>query len=134
MESSVSVRPLSEAEVRSIVDHSLLMLWRADAEGNWDFVSDNLLDFFDCELEDVRNAGWLERLHPEDRGRVCDQFEAIVASGEAFQLLVRARRFDGDYRWLLLRGAPIHDEPASFVGSALDVTNDVEVWEVIKSE
>ncbi|MCC7104269.1 MAG: PAS domain-containing protein, partial [Chloroflexi bacterium] len=92
-----------------------------------------LLDFFDCELQDVQNAGWLERLHPEDRGRVRHQYAAIVASGEAFQLLMRAHRFDGAYRWRLFRGAPIHQEPASFAGSALDVTNDVEVWEVVKS-
>ena len=47
--------------------------------------------------------------HPEDLPRVVELFTHAIASGEPFEFEVRARRFDGVYRWFQSRGFPLRD-------------------------
>lgn len=118
-----------------IVEHSLLMVWRADVNGGWDFASENWLDFTGRELNDELGAGWWERVHPDDCPHARRGYLRAIARREPFQLLLRLRRFDDEERWVLLRGAPAAspDDGLVYVGSALDVTNDVVMYEVVRA-
>ena len=40
-------------------------------------------------------------------------YETSIAAGTPFHHELRLRRFDGEYRWFEIRGAPIRDEPPS---------------------
>ena len=53
--------------------------------------------------------------HPEDLPRVVELFTQSIASGDPFEIELRARRFDGVYRWFQSRGLPLRDTNGDIV-------------------
>jgi formate hydrogenlyase transcriptional activator len=49
-------------------------------------------------------------LHPDDFERLRDERQKALARGAPFELELRARRNDGQYRWFLVRYNPLRDE------------------------
>src|SRR5262249_39889094 len=48
--------------------------------------------------------------HPDDFGKLQDTARTALASGLAYEREVRIRRKDGQYRWYLVRYAPLDDD------------------------
>lgn len=74
-----------------------------------------------------RLVSWLDRVHPDDHEHVSLEI-ARLALGETEQLSIeyRMRHADGQYRWMLCRGAVQRDErglPVRAAGSQTDITN-----------
>jgi len=95
-----------EIELRQILD---LTPQHVAVIGSWHnriFASRALLDYFGISLEEWRSRGTQTRVHPDDLERLAwgpqggppDQYEA------------RLRRYDGTYRWFLVRNNPLYDE------------------------
>jgi signal transduction histidine kinase len=70
-------------------------------------------------------SGWLQALHPEDRNRHSQKWSASVSSGEPFEIEVRFRRANGEYRWFLVRAVPMR-EPRGRVAKWFGTTTDIE--------
>lgn len=69
--------------------------------------------------------GWLDAIHPDDRVRVKAAWAAAMAARSAYEIEYRVRRYDGEYRWLLIRGVPTFESDGSvreWVGTATDIT------------
>src|SRR6202011_5522612 len=63
-------------------------------------------------------------VHPEDLSRVMEKWLMVKATSEAYEDEMRLRRADGEYRWFLIRIAPLLDEQGSIVkryGAAIDI-------------
>jgi PAS domain-containing protein len=60
-------------------------------------------------LEELKRWGTGGETHPEDLPRVVEVFTRSIVSGDPFEFEVRARRFDGVYRWFQSRGFPLRD-------------------------
>ena len=54
-------------------------------------------------------------LHPDDVQSLFETWSVIVASGEPGEIQARMRRFDGGYRWFLLRVAPLRDDSGQLI-------------------
>jgi PAS domain S-box-containing protein len=68
---------------------------------------------------------FLERVHPDDRGRVRSTLDAAVAAGAPYELEFRIVRPAGDIRWVHAKGRVHRDEKGVFarvLGVSLDVT------------
>src|ERR1041385_4787478 len=52
---------------------------------------------------------------PQDHLRVVELFTQSFASGDPFEMELRARRFDGVYRWFQSRGLPLRDANGQIV-------------------
>ena len=68
----------------------------------------------------------IDLIHPEDRGRIAEAYQAIRA-GETDdrELEYRLRHRDGSYRTMLMRGVAVHDatgKPTRIIGSRIDIT------------
>ncbi|HEX6434807.1 MAG TPA: PAS domain-containing protein, partial [Gemmatimonadales bacterium] len=68
----------------------------------------------------------LELIHPDDRSRIAEAYEAIVA-GETDdrELEYRLRHRDGSYRTMLMRGVAVRDSTGKatrIIGSRIDIT------------
>jgi PAS fold len=53
-----------------------------------------------------------------------NEFQSIVASGAPGEMEARLRRFDGEYRWFLIRAVPFRDETGTIIywyGSSTDI-------------
>ena len=69
---------------------------------------------------------FLERVHPDDRGRVRSTLDAAVAAGAPHELEFRIVRPAGDIRWVHAKGRVHRDEKGVFarvLGVSLDVTD-----------
>ena len=68
---------------------------------------------------------WVERIHPDDRARVEERFQAATASGHDFEAEYRFRARDGHYLDVLNRGRFVRDaagRAVRVVGSMADVS------------
>ncbi len=48
-------------------------------------------------------------MHPDDRNRLAAYWQSVLESGKQNEIEARIRRFDGVYRWCLLRANPLRD-------------------------
>ena len=67
------------------------------------------LEYFGSTEEEQKHWATGNAVDPEDLPRAIELFSRSLASGEPFEFEVRARRFDGVYRWLQSRGFPLRD-------------------------
>lgn len=75
-------------------------------------------------IEDVRNGGWANAIHPNDREATMRAWREATASRRPFHCEYRLRTADGSYRWFAATAVPVldeHGEPLEWVGSSIDV-------------
>ena len=99
----------SERESRLIVDSIPGLVAAFTPGGEVEFVNRQILEYFGRTLEELKRWGTGDTTHPEDLPRVVELFTHSIASGDPFEFEVRARRFDGVYRWFQSRGFPLRD-------------------------
>ena len=105
----------SERESRLIVDSIPGLVAAFTPGGEVEFVNRQILEYFGKTLEELKRWGTGGTTHPEDLPRVVELFTQSIASGEPFEFEVRARRFDGVYRWFQSRGFPLRDTNGQIV-------------------
>jgi PAS domain S-box-containing protein len=99
--------------------------WDIRADESW--CSDTLAEIFGHEPGTYNPGyeGFLERVHPEDRGRVRGVLDASVAACAPHELEFRIIRPDGEERWVLAKGRIHCDDNGRaerMVGVTLDIT------------
>ena len=99
----------SERESRLIVDSIPGFIAAFTPGGEVEFVNRPTLEYFGKTLEELKRWGTGGETHPEDLPRVVELFTRSIVSGDPFEFEVRARRFDGVYRWFQSRGFPLRD-------------------------
>lgn len=89
-------------------DTSHLLMWRARAEAGrfCEDVNRGWLDFTGRALENERQHGWLDLIHPDDLDRCIGAFNQACRAQAPYRCEYRLRRHDGRYRWLLEDAAP----------------------------
>src|SRR5262249_22444303 len=81
--------------------------------------------------------GWLEMLHPDDRERTRQAWQAAVDNGQSqYEIEHRFRRFDGAYRWFKTRGVAVRDSEDrgyKWFGTCTDITTDKQAEEALRA-
>ena len=131
----ITERKNAEMELSRCREQYALVL-SASNEGIWDwtigtgthFRSDRWKEMIGYGGEEFpgTSAAFEERIHPEDRDRVLDDFNRYLR-GEIpnYNVEYRLRHKDGSYVWILARGEVVRDEhgnPSRVVGSHSDIT------------
>jgi len=113
----------AEDRVRLIVNTIPTMAWCLRPDGAVDFVNQRWLEYtglsFEEELKDPTRP-----LHPQDLPRVMEKWLVDMAAGQPSEDEMRLRRADGEYRWFLVRTAPLRDERGNVVkwyGVSIDI-------------
>src|SRR6266849_1191794 len=105
-----------ERELRRITDALPQTIVVLDAQGHALYANQAMLDYTGLTMEDVVTSDYRASIfHPEDLERVREERKAGLARGLPFEIEQRALRKDGQYRWLLLRYNPFHDEQGRLV-------------------
>ena len=89
-------------DIRLVVDTIPTLVWSARPDGFAEFFNQRWLDYTGLSTERARDSGWTVALHPEDRGRLLDYWQQLLASGEAGEIEARLRRYDGEYRQMTI--------------------------------
>ena len=114
----------SEERFRNLANAVPDIVWTADPDGTMTFANDRWLHF--CGIAPEQNAReWPELVvHPDDHERCLAQWTRALREGTDYEIEVRNRRHDGEYRWFLTRAAPVRDAGGritAWFGSTTDI-------------
>lgn len=96
----------SEDRLRTLIDAVPGFVWRTDPEGSVEFLNQRWFDYTGMTPEDAAGVGWMTALHPEDASALGVYWQGLLEAGSAGEFEARLRRFDGSYRWFLIRAVP----------------------------
>jgi len=122
---SSDIEDLKRAEdrVRLVINTIPTIAWTVRPDGVVDFVNQRWLDYTGLSLE-KEIAEPTRAIHPEDLPRIMKRWLADMAAEEPYEDEMRLRRADGEYRWFLVRAAPLRDEQGNLVkwyGVSIDI-------------
>ena len=99
----------SERTSRVLVDSIPGLVAVLTADGQVQFVNRQILEYTGRTLEDLKQWGTNDTVHPEDLPHVIQVFTQSIGSGSPYEIVQRLRRSDGVYRWFQNNGFPLRD-------------------------
>ena len=97
----------SEREFRLLAEAMPQIVWATRPDGWNTYFNHQWVEYTGLSLEESYGHGWNKPFHPEDQQRAWDAWRNAVEHNAEYALECRLRRFDGDYRWWLIRGVPV---------------------------
>jgi formate hydrogenlyase transcriptional activator len=127
----------SEDKFRLMVDTIPALVWCTLPDGSNEFHNQRWHDYTGLPEGAETAWGWRVAYHPEDLERLLNEFQSIVASGAPGEMEARLRRFDGEYRWFLIRAVPFRDETGTIIywyGSSTDIEDRKRAEEKLRQD
>ncbi len=125
----------SERSLNLIINTMPVLAWSALPDGAAEFFNRRWLDYTGLSPGQALGWKWTDAFHPDDFGRISEYWRSIVASGVSGEIEARLRRFDGDYRWFLLRAEPMRDESGGILrwyGTNTDIDDRKRAEEALR--
>ena len=116
----------SEERFRTLMDASSAIIWTTPGSGEFEAPQPRWMQFTGQSWEEHRGWGWLEAIHPEDRGRTAEVWGHAKETHSLYAMEHRVRRWDGAWRHMEVRAAPVLAQDGSlreWVGSHTDITD-----------
>ena len=105
-----------ERELRRITDAIDQRIAVHGPDGKILYVNRAMREYSGLGVEDVMADDFRARLvHPDDLERSRDERQHALERGTPFELELRARHKDGQYRWFLIRYNPLRDEEGRII-------------------
>lgn len=98
-----------ERQSRLILENIPGLVALLTAAGDIEVVNRQVLEYFGQSLDELRQWGSNDTIHPEDLPHVIEVFTRSIAAGTPYETVQRFRRSDGAYRWFTNRGFPVFD-------------------------
>ena len=114
----------SEHRFRTFADTAPAMLWVTEADGACSYLSSGWYAYTGQSESQGLGYGWLEAVHPGDRGEAREAFTEANRRREPFEFEHRLLHRDGTYRWVIDAGRPRFTSDGRFegyVGSVIDI-------------
>jgi PAS domain S-box-containing protein len=114
----------SEAQFRRFIDTVPALLWCNLPDGSNEFLNQRWHEYAGLSPQESHGWGWQVAFHPEDLLKLLEKWQALLVSGEPGEIEARLRRFDGEYRWFLMRAQPVRDQRGDIVkwyGAVTDI-------------
>jgi PAS domain S-box-containing protein len=102
----------SEEQYRRILENMPDVAWTSDIQGRMRYVSPKIHALLGLTNREIYAGGtrlWQNQIHPEDFGRVSQQFRALLEKDVAFDEEYRIRRKDGTWIWVHDRASRSHE-------------------------
>ncbi|TMB69741.1 MAG: PAS domain S-box protein [Deltaproteobacteria bacterium] len=112
LEARESALRASEERFRHVANMMPGVVWTAAPDGTITFANDRWYAY--TGLAPAQNARDWPRLvlHPDDYETCAEQWTKSLREGKEYEIEVRNRRYDGEYRWWLTRAIPVKDPGA----------------------
>jgi len=105
----------SERELRLLSELIPQQVWVVLPGGAIDYVNQRWLDYTGLTREKALNTRPISIIHRDDRRKVVKAARENFAEGKQFDLEVRIRKAEGEYRWFLTRAMPLRDEEGNLI-------------------
>jgi PAS domain S-box-containing protein len=114
----------SETRLRQMIDSAPVMIWISDPTKSASFFNRSWLHFTGRSLDQESGFGWVKAVHPDHREEAVAQYTSAFDNRRVWESECRLRRADGEYRWMLCRGAPRYTAESAFEGYIV-ATSDI---------
>ena len=114
----------SEQGLRTLTEAMPQMVWICRPDGWNIYFNQRWMDYTGLTLEASLGHGWNKPFHPDDKLPAWNAWKHATETGEAYDIECRLQKFDGAYRWFLLRGLPLCDTAGRIVqwfGTCTDI-------------
>lgn len=111
-------------EFRTLAESMPALVFVSDANGANIYSNAQFPRYTGMSTDEILGDGWLQTIHPDDQKRASETWLESWTNGTEYDTKYRFRRFDGEYRWHLVRGAPVrdgNDNIVRWIGSCTDV-------------
>ncbi|MGD9729860.1 MAG: sigma 54-interacting transcriptional regulator [Nitrospiraceae bacterium] len=127
-----------EKELRRITDAIPQAIGVLAPDGTALHANQVVLDYTGLTVEDLKTDDFRKRLfHPDDLERVRETRRHALEYGDPFELELRVRRKDGQYRWFLFRHNPLRDDEGRIIrwyATGIDIEERKQAEESIRNE
>jgi PAS domain S-box-containing protein len=124
----------SEERFRALAATIPALIFVADGSGANTYSNPQFSAYSGLDFGTLLGDGWLRAIHPEDRERAAQTWEASWRTHQPYQAEYRFRGANGDYRWFLVRGNPVQDERGNtieWIGTCTDIEDAVEMRDAL---
>lgn len=97
----------------AVVDSLPGLVWTTDGDLRIDFVNRAWSEYTGLGLDGAIGHNWQTAIHPADLTSFAQSWEVIRLSATTGEIDARLRRFDGEYRWFVLRPSPLPEDHGS---------------------
>ena len=114
----------SHKEFQFVTDFMPQLIWVTKPDGYHYYFNKRWYDYTGLTHGKTEGEGWNAAFHPDDQERAWKEWQHSLATGEAYEIEYRCRRFDGEYRWFLGRALPQKDEKGTILkwfGTSTDI-------------
>jgi PAS domain S-box-containing protein len=114
----------SESKLRQVIDAIPALAWCNLPDGPNEFLNKGWHEYTGLSSEQSHGWGWQSAFHPDDLPPLMEKWRLMLTSGEPDEIEARLRRYDGVYRWFLIRAQPFRDESGRIVrwyGTSTDI-------------
>jgi PAS domain S-box-containing protein len=125
-----------EQELRAAINAIPTPAWSTRPDGYVDFLNQRWLDYAGMTADEAQGWGWGTSIHPDDRESLSQQWQLCLASGTGAEAEARHRRFDGVYRWFLVRANPLRDETGNVIkwyGINIDIEERKQAEDAVRA-
>ena len=126
-----------ERELRATIDTIPTPAFSTLPDGYVDFLNQRWLDYAGMTATEAEGWGWRSALHPDDVDRLVQYWLSCLSAGTEAEVEARYRRFDGVYRWCLVRANPLRDESGNVVkwyGISIDIEDRKRAEEELRAK
>src|SRR5437588_1578175 len=112
------------ARLQTVIDTVPSFLWTSFPDGSKEFLNKRWYEYTGLTQEQGKGWGWKVVVHPDDLDRLIREWLALLNDHKPGELETRIRRYDGEYRWFLIRVLPEFDAEGNVVrwfGSDTDI-------------
>src|SRR5262245_25226925 len=123
-------------ELTHLIDAVPGLAWTALPDGRAESLNRRWLDYTGLTAEHAQGWGWAEAVHPDDRERLVEEWQSSLAAGPPIDTEARIRRFDGSYRWFLIRANPLRDESGNILkwyGTCIDIEDHKRAEDILRA-
>ncbi|MFX1283645.1 MAG: PAS domain S-box protein [Promethearchaeota archaeon] len=123
----------SEEKYRSLIDNLSDIVTELDSEGNFTFISPQVVDILGYKPEEEIGKNGFDFIHPDDLGKALELFQKVFTGEQIYNFEYRAKHKNGHYIPVSVSGRIIEkDDEFKLISIIRDITERKKVEEALK--
>lgn len=117
----------SESRLKTLAETLPQLVWVTNAQGVQQFASGRWEEYTGIHPRGIET--WLEIIHPEDIGRISENWKHSLDTGDKYSIEIRLKGKDGVYRWFYGTGEAVKNdcnEIINWIGSFTNIHKQKE--------
>jgi diguanylate cyclase (GGDEF)-like protein/PAS domain S-box-containing protein len=127
----------AELQFRTLAEAIPQIVWTTGPDGQTMYINKRWYEMTGTSVEGSLGTGWMEAVHPDDRG-VCQQkWKESLRTGEPFEIEYRLHDASQGFRWYLDRAVPLRDASGTIVkwfGTCTDIDDQMHTQELLQEQ